>query len=54
MSFFRDYPHPNIVRLIDLEGKEKTFKYVFGFIEYELKAYLNEKEGKLNPQIIKV
>jgi len=53
ISILKQLRHPNIVSLIDLEHGDKKLHLIFEYLDFDLKKYLDQLNGPVNPQLVK-
>ena len=53
ISLMKELKHPNIVQLIDVIHTDKVLTLVFEICEIDLKVFMDQKRGILNPLLIK-
>lgn len=53
ISILKTLNHPNIVSLLDLVHGEKKLHLIFEYLDYDLKKYLDQYGGPLQPMLVK-
>jgi len=53
ISLLKELKHPNIVRLHDVLHTEKKLTLVFEYLDQDLKKYMDQCRGEMDPAVIK-